>query len=86
MIFLKGDSKHHITHFQYLEWPDFGVPSSTESLLFFCHKVRERVEFDGGLIAVHCRLNYLFKFKKSTHKKAYKLNILILINTALRNK
>lgn len=51
----KGDLRHSVTHFQYLEWPDFGVPSNSESILRFAGKIRERVEADGGLIAVHCR-------------------------------
>ncbi|KAG5881113.1 hypothetical protein JTB14_032291 [Gonioctena quinquepunctata] len=43
-----------VTHMQFLDWPDFGVPVGSDKLLQFCYQVRERIEMDGGLMIVHC--------------------------------
>ncbi|XP_076257291.1 uncharacterized protein LOC143194409 isoform X24 [Rhynchophorus ferrugineus] len=43
-----------VTHMQFLEWPDFGVPTGTENMLQFCHQLRNRWGSEGGLALVHC--------------------------------
>ncbi|CAG9828004.1 unnamed protein product [Diabrotica balteata] len=43
-----------VTHMQFLEWPDFRVPAGTEHMLQFCHKLRERIRMEGGIMIVHC--------------------------------
>ncbi|CAH0560458.1 unnamed protein product [Brassicogethes aeneus] len=41
-----------IKHFSFLNWPDFGVPKSTECLLNFCKDIRRH--YRNGKIVVHC--------------------------------
>ncbi|XP_066248500.1 receptor-type tyrosine-protein phosphatase H-like isoform X2 [Euwallacea similis] len=43
-----------VTHMQFLEWPDFGIPQNNDSLLLFCHKMRMRWSHEGGMAVVHC--------------------------------
>ncbi|CAH1130400.1 unnamed protein product [Ceutorhynchus assimilis] len=43
-----------VTHMQFLEWPDHGVPIGTDNLLLFCHQMRNRWAFEGGMAVVHC--------------------------------
>ncbi|XP_066150542.1 tyrosine-protein phosphatase 10D-like isoform X2 [Euwallacea fornicatus] len=43
-----------VTHMQFLEWPDFGIPQNNDSLLLFCHKMRMRWSQEGGMAVVHC--------------------------------
>ncbi|XP_045478774.1 uncharacterized protein LOC123683857 isoform X2 [Harmonia axyridis] len=43
-----------VVHMQYLDWPDFGCPSGTYKMLSFCEEVRERIQLEKGLMAVHC--------------------------------
>ncbi|XP_056643716.1 phosphatidylinositol phosphatase PTPRQ-like isoform X1 [Diorhabda sublineata] len=43
-----------ITHMQFLDWPDFKVPTGTDNMLQFCHQLRERVRLEGGMVIVHC--------------------------------
>lgn len=43
-----------VTHMQFLEWPDFKVPTGTEHMLQFCYQLRERVRLEGGMVIVHC--------------------------------
>ena len=38
--FNKGNVSHKVTHFQFIGWPDFGVPSSAEKLLDILSQVR----------------------------------------------
>ncbi|XP_060530438.1 tyrosine-protein phosphatase 10D-like isoform X2 [Cylas formicarius] len=52
---VKKDLKQlSVTHMQFLEWPDFGVPSDTENMLLFCHQFQERWKYTGGMAIVHC--------------------------------
>ncbi|CAG9858186.1 unnamed protein product [Phyllotreta striolata] len=43
-----------VTHMQFLEWPDFNVPTGTEHMLQFIYKMRERLKLESGLVIVHC--------------------------------
>ncbi|XP_030747282.1 receptor-type tyrosine-protein phosphatase beta-like isoform X3 [Sitophilus oryzae] len=43
----------NVTHMQYLDWPDFGVPTDTGDILQFCSNLRSRWS-QGGLALVHC--------------------------------
>ncbi|KAG9353357.1 hypothetical protein JZ751_017934 [Albula glossodonta] len=53
---LKTRETREILHFHYTAWPDYGVPSSPDSFLFFLMKVRESgcMMGDQGPIVVHC--------------------------------
>ncbi|CAH1980358.1 unnamed protein product [Acanthoscelides obtectus] len=50
----KDNVQKTVTHMQFLEWPDFGVPLGTEHMLQFCYQVRQRVDQEGGPVIVHC--------------------------------
>ncbi|XP_063916082.1 receptor-type tyrosine-protein phosphatase H-like [Zophobas morio] len=50
----KNTEQRDVVHMQFLEWPDFGVPQGTDNMLQFCTQLREKVNKEGGLIAVHC--------------------------------
>ncbi|XP_074025889.1 phosphatidylinositol phosphatase PTPRQ isoform X2 [Leptinotarsa decemlineata] len=50
----KDNFQTMVTHMQFLDWPDFGVPVGTENVLQFCYQLRERTSIEGGLIIVHC--------------------------------
>ena len=49
-----GESRT-IHHFQYVEWPDHGLPISTAKFREMLHKVDE-INKDSVPIVVHCRL------------------------------
>lgn len=51
----KDTEQRDVIHMQFLEWPDFGVPQGTDNMLHFCSQLREKIEREGGLVAVHCR-------------------------------
>lgn len=38
-----------------MDWPDFGCPSETASLLELCQMMRNYHKREGGKIVVHCR-------------------------------
>lgn len=38
----KERQKRQVTHFQFLSWPDYGVPSSAASLIDFLRAVRSQ--------------------------------------------
>ncbi|CAG9819588.1 unnamed protein product [Phaedon cochleariae] len=50
----RDTSQVTVTHMQFLEWPDFGVPNGTENMLQFCYQLRERFKIEGGMMLVHC--------------------------------
>lgn len=52
---LQDNFQTNINHMQFLEWPDFGVPQNTDSMLQFCSQMRDRIEMEEGVIVVHCR-------------------------------
>lgn len=47
-----------IWHYQYLSWPDHGVPSEPGGVLSFLDQINQKQESipDAGPILVHCRL------------------------------
>lgn len=53
---LYGVQERTVHHFQFLPWPDHGVPSSTPAFIDFRGKIREAVldTGDAGPIVVHC--------------------------------
>ncbi|XP_014249390.1 tyrosine-protein phosphatase 10D-like isoform X2 [Cimex lectularius] len=57
LVLVKDGDKHNITHFQYLEWADFGVPSSVKEILKFCDLVEKSINpLDRSVpLVVHCR-------------------------------
>jgi protein tyrosine phosphatase len=49
---LKTNEKRKVVHYQYKEWPDHGLPSSTKAFLHLVHSAK-RVDKDGPIV-VHC--------------------------------
>ena len=43
-----------VTHFQFLQWPERGAPSSPDSLLLFLFEARPHVKKSLGPVVVHC--------------------------------
>lgn len=53
---LQGDKKRTLSHLHFREWPDFGVPQSTDVMIHFCQTMRHHaLAAEVGLILVHCR-------------------------------
>lgn len=53
---VQGEEKRTLSHLHFREWPDFGVPQSTDVMINFCQTVRHHaLAAEGGLILVHCR-------------------------------
>ncbi|XP_069769297.1 tyrosine-protein phosphatase non-receptor type 6-like, partial [Narcine bancroftii] len=52
----KNASPRHIYHYQYMSWPDHGVPSDPGGVLSFLEQVNQKQESlpDAGPIIVHC--------------------------------
>lgn len=45
-----------MSHLHFREWPDFGVPQSTDIMIHFCQTMRHHMlAAEQGLILVHCR-------------------------------
>ncbi|XP_044749818.1 uncharacterized protein LOC123310417 [Coccinella septempunctata] len=54
-LLIKKDIKQFsVIHMQYLDWPDFGCPTGTYNMISFCGEVRDRIQIERGLMAVHC--------------------------------
>lgn len=53
----QGDLVREIWHYQYLSWPDHGVPSEPGGVLSFLDQINQRQESlpHAGPIIVHCR-------------------------------
>lgn len=53
----QGDLIREIWHYQYLSWPDHGVPSEPGGVLSFLDQINQRQESlpHAGPIIVHCR-------------------------------
>ncbi|XP_044729412.1 phosphatidylinositol phosphatase PTPRQ [Chrysoperla carnea] len=43
-----------LIHLQFHEWPDFGVPQSTDSVLKLCREIRSHQAHNYGVVVVHC--------------------------------
>lgn len=55
LVLIKGDKRRTLSHLHFREWPDFGVPESTDVMIHFCQTVRHHaLAAEGGLILVHC--------------------------------
>jgi len=56
-----------IWHYQYLSWPDHGVPSEPGGVLSFLDQINQKQESipDAGPILVHCRLVRRLGVKRS---------------------
>ncbi|GAB1597278.1 tyrosine-protein phosphatase 10D-like isoform X2 [Argonauta hians] len=52
LVSYKKQSRH-LLHFHFTSWPDFGVPSSPQSLVIFVRLVRKKLK-NIGPIVVHC--------------------------------
>lgn len=53
----QGDLIREIWHYQYLSWPDHGVPSEPGGVLSFLDQINQRQESlpHAGPVIVHCR-------------------------------
>jgi len=55
LVLMKGNKKRTLSHLHFREWPDFGVPQSTDVMIHFCQTMRHHaLAAEGGLILVHC--------------------------------
>lgn len=56
--YYQGKAVREIWHYQYLSWPDHGVPSEPGGVLSFLDQINQKQEStpDAGPILVHCRL------------------------------
>lgn len=56
--YYQGKAVRDIWHYQYLSWPDHGVPSEPGGVLSFLDQINQKQESipDAGPILVHCRL------------------------------
>ncbi|XP_021940595.1 receptor-type tyrosine-protein phosphatase H-like isoform X2 [Zootermopsis nevadensis] len=55
LVLIKGDRKRTLSHLHFREWPDFGVPQSTDIMIQFCQTMRHHAcAAELGLILVHC--------------------------------
>ncbi|KAK2159497.1 hypothetical protein NP493_1713g00001 [Ridgeia piscesae] len=53
-MLVKGNQGRTMTHFQYLAWPDLGVPKNTMSLVAFVRLVRRSLDVQKAPLVVHC--------------------------------
>ena len=55
-VYLQTNETRQILHFNYVTWPDFGVPSSPTAFLKFLTAVRESgaLDPDTGPAVIHC--------------------------------
>ena len=50
---VESDEKRQVVHFQFISWPDYGVPDSALSMLTFLQRVREKQsEMTGELFSI----------------------------------
>ncbi|KAK9873069.1 hypothetical protein WA026_020801 [Henosepilachna vigintioctopunctata] len=54
LLVRKDIRQYSVVHLQYIDWPDFGCPSGTSNMLFFCQEVRDRIKLEMGKMIVHC--------------------------------
>nr|CAD7425578.1 unnamed protein product [Timema monikensis] len=54
LVIHKNGRKKSVKHLHFQEWPDFGCPENTHSMLQFCSTMRQHIEDDAGLTVVHC--------------------------------
>lgn len=54
LLEVEEEESRRIHHFQYIAWPDHGVPKNAAITLEFIHTVRSHVIPDQGPIVVHC--------------------------------
>uniref|UniRef100_A0A1B6CLA7 protein-tyrosine-phosphatase n=1 Tax=Clastoptera arizonana TaxID=38151 RepID=A0A1B6CLA7_9HEMI len=50
----ENDTVKILQHFHWSEWPDFGIPSSTETMLEFCKSIKKHTKNKEFNITVHC--------------------------------
>ncbi|KAJ8031933.1 Tyrosine-protein phosphatase 10D [Holothuria leucospilota] len=50
----KGPVTRTVTHFNFIAWPDHGVPERPDDLIKFVQAVRECKKMDGKPVVVHC--------------------------------
>lgn len=55
-ILFQTQEIREVYHFQYITWPDFGIPSSPVSFLMFLEAVRQKgvLEDNVGPSVIHC--------------------------------
>ena len=67
--FLQTEETRTITHFQYTDWPDFGIPETPNDFLMFLQEVRDSgvLSPDVGPCVVHCRYAHMCMLHLSVH-------------------
>ncbi|PIK47236.1 putative tyrosine-protein phosphatase 10D-like [Apostichopus japonicus] len=49
-----GEHSLSVSHYQFLEWPDKGVPTETASFMLFVKDIRSHIQTLSGPVVVHC--------------------------------
>lgn len=50
-----SSEKRELRHFQFMAWPDHGVPEYPTPILAFLRRVKACNPLDAGPMVVHCR-------------------------------
>lgn len=68
LCYSQGKAVREIWHYQYLSWPDHGVPSEPGGVLSFLDQINQKQESipNAGPILVHCRLVQRLEFEASS--------------------
>lgn len=63
-----------VWHYQYLSWPDHGVPQEPGGVLSFLTQVNmKQAEYpDAGPMVIHCRYHLFFSFLDLRFRKELK--------------
>ncbi|XP_065056870.1 mucin-22-like [Rhopilema esculentum] len=54
LLEVEDEGSRNIKHFQYVAWPDHGVPKNASTVLDFIHTVRSHILPRQGPLVVHC--------------------------------
>lgn len=68
LCYSQSKAVREIWHYQYLSWPDHGVPSEPGGVLSFLDQINQKQESipNAGPILVHCRLVQRLEFEASS--------------------
>ena len=57
----RGQALSEITQWQYLKWPDHGVPQEEANVLEFRGKIKKSMTGSGRML-IHCRFRKIHKY------------------------
>jgi protein tyrosine phosphatase len=60
LLCVKGSRSNNLTHYHFVAWPDFGVPSDMDGFLNFVVALRNEEPLFRAPCLVHCRQVQLF--------------------------